>query len=83
MREGERKRERKLRKQRSARDRTDGRQREREGSDEKKKKERDEERKSGEVEKMIFNISNRLHLITRAARTGTCSSARGYSIVYP
>lgn len=34
--------------------------------------------KSGEVEKMIFNISNRLHLITRIVRAGTCNSARGW-----
>jgi len=40
--------------------------------------ERKEKRtKSGEVEKMIFNISDRLHLITRIVRAGTCNSARG------
>lgn len=40
-----------------------------------KKKER--RTKSGEVEKMIFNISNRLHLITQTVRASTCNSARG------
>lgn len=62
-----------------ARESTNGSERERV----KKKRETDEEREggSGEVEKMIFNISNRLRLITRTARTGTCSSAHGHSRV--
>lgn len=39
--------------------------------------EKERRTKSGEVEKMIFNISDRLHLITRTVRAGTCNSARG------
>lgn len=39
-------------------------------------KEKERRTKSDEVEKMIFNISNRLRLITRTVRAGTCSSAR-------